>query len=96
MAKGNTKTTREAADRAVEMAEEVESSGHASTGGSELEAARAVLHKWIDTMTGVVVAPGLGRVTVIHPNGRTSTISSPDLPFAMSKPIEGRSKTSRK
>jgi hypothetical protein len=96
MAKTHSKTTREAADRAVEMAEEVESSGHASTSGSDLESARAVLHKWIDTMTGVVVAPGLGRVTVIHPGGRSSTISSADLPFAMSKPIEARSKTSRK
>jgi hypothetical protein len=96
MAKGHSRTTREAADRAVEMAEEVESSGHASTSGSELETARAVLHNWIDTMTGVVVAPGLGRVTVIHPNGRSSTISSPDLPFAMSRPIVGRSKASRK
>ena len=87
MAKGHTKATREAADRAVEMAEEVESAGHASTSGSDLESARATLHKWIDEMTGVVVAPGIGRVTVIHPNGRTSTISSPDLPFTMSKPI---------
>jgi len=87
MAKTHSKTTREAADRAVEMAEEVESSGHATTGGTELETARAALHRWIDTMTGVVVAPGLGRVTVIHPNGRVSTISSPDLPFTMSKPI---------
>ena len=87
MAKSKSKTTVEAAERAMEMAEEVEASGQASTGGSELEAARTALHKWIDTMTGVVVAPGLGRVTVIHPNGRVSTISSPDLPFAMSKPI---------
>ena len=87
MAKGHSSTTREAADRAVEMAEEVESAGHASTSGTELEAARASLHKWVDEMTGVVVAPGIGRVTVIHPNGRVSTISSPDLPFTMSKPI---------
>ncbi len=87
MARKHAETTRAAAEHAVDMAEEVESSGHASTGGNELETARAVLHQWIDNMTGVVVAPGLGRVTVIHPNGRSSTISSPDLPFAMSKPI---------
>jgi hypothetical protein len=98
MAKKKSDTTRAAAERAVEMAEEVESSGHASVKGSELESARAALHQWIDNMTGVVVAPGLGRVTVIHPNGRVSTISSPDLPFAMSKPIEHsvRRKSTRK
>lgn len=87
MAKKHSKTTRDAADRAVEMAEEVEASGQASISGAELESARAALHGWIDAMTGVVVAPGLGRVTVIHPNGRVSTISSPDLPFTMSKPV---------
>ena len=87
MVKRHAKTTRAAADRAVEMAEEVEASGQASTGGADLKTARAALHRWIDEMTGVVVAPGLGRVTIIHPNGRVSTISSPDLPFAMSKPV---------
>jgi hypothetical protein len=87
MAKRQSKTTRAAADRAVEMAEEVEASGQASVGGADLQAARAILHRWIDDMTGVVIAPGLGRVTIIHPDGRVSTISSPDLPFAMSKPV---------
>jgi hypothetical protein len=87
MGEDHSKTTRVAADRAVEMAEEVEASGHAAVKGAALEAARASLHQWIDNMTGVVVAPALGRVTVIHANGRVSTISSPDLPFTMSTPV---------
>ena len=36
-------------------------------------------------MKGVVVNHALGRVTVIHENGRASTISSPDPPFAISQ-----------
>ncbi len=78
---------RETADRVVEFAEEVEASADASLGGSSLDAARAALHKWIDAMSAVVVAPALGRVTIIHPNGSQSTISSPDLPFIMSAPL---------
>ena len=75
------------ADRVLEFAEEVEASGQSVVGGDALEAARAALHKWVDELTGVVVMPAFGRVTVIHGNGRESTISSPDLPFAMSKPV---------
>lgn len=74
------------ADRVLEFAEEVEASGQSVVGGDALEAARAALHKWVDDLTGVVVMPAFGRVTVIHGN-RESTISSPDLPFAMSKPV---------
>lgn len=81
-------TAQEAADRVVEFAEELEASADASLGGSSLAAARAALHQWIDEMTGVVVAPALGRVTIIHPNGRQSTIASPDLPFTMSVPLD--------
>ena len=76
--------TRAAADRVVKLEEEAESSGFASVEGTELERARAALHQWVDAMTGVVISPGLGRVTVIHGNGTRSTISSPDLPFRMS------------
>jgi hypothetical protein len=81
--------SREAADRVLEFAEEVEASGDAATSGDTLEAARAALHDWIDRMTGVVITPALGRVTIIHP-GVQSTISSPDLPFEMSTPIGDR------
>ena len=80
-----------AADRELELAEEVETSGHAAVDGAALEAARAALHQWVDGVKGVVVNAALGRVTVIHENGRASTISSPDLPFAMSTPVKPRS-----
>lgn len=75
------------ADRVLEFAEEVEASGQSVVDGTALEAARAALHKWVDELTGVVVMPAFGRVTVIHRNGAQSTISSPDLPFAMSAPL---------
>ena len=78
-----------AVDEAAELAAEVESSVEVKTGGSDLEFARAVLHEWVDAMRGVVVNAGQGRVIVIHENGRTSTIASPDLPFIMSRPVAG-------
>lgn len=78
------------ADRVLELAAEVEASGDATVGGTALERARAALHTWIDGVKGVVVNPALGRVTVIHENGRESTITSPDLPFAMSAPVNHR------
>ena len=81
---------RTTADRILEMAEEIEASGDASFGGAGLERARAVLHQWVDSMTGVVVTPALGRVTVIHDKGLASTIASPDLPFTMSTPVGSR------
>ncbi|CAN7489944.1 hypothetical protein LJR219_003367 [Phenylobacterium sp. LjRoot219] len=80
-----------AADRELELAEEVETSGHAHVDGEALEKARAALHAWVDGVKGVVINAALGRVTVIHENGRASTISSPDLPFAMSSPVKPRS-----
>ena len=75
-----------AADRVLELEAELEAAGSAATAGSALERAQATLHKWIDTVKGVVVSPALGRVTLIHQNGRLSTISSPELPFAMTAP----------
>lgn len=80
-----------AADRELELAEEVETSGHAAVDGAALEAARAELHRWVDGVKGVVVNAALGRVTLIHENGRRSSISSPDLPFALSTPVQPRS-----
>jgi hypothetical protein len=77
-----------AADQVLELEAELEAAGSAATGGSALERAQAILHKWIDNAKGVVVSPALGRVTLIHQNGRISSISSPDLPFVMSKPAE--------
>jgi hypothetical protein len=75
-----------AADQVLELEAELEAAGSAATGGSALERAQAILHKWVDSAKGVVVSPALGRVTLIHQNGRVSSISSPDLPFAMSAP----------
>ncbi|HTZ70740.1 MAG TPA: hypothetical protein VMB71_08845 [Acetobacteraceae bacterium] len=75
-----------AADHVLDLEAELEAAGNAATGGSALEIAQAQLHKWIDTVKGVVVSPALGRVTLIHENGRFSTVSSPELPFTMSAP----------
>jgi|HubBroStandDraft_1064217.scaffolds.fasta_scaffold00032_19 hypothetical protein len=82
---------RAAADRVIELEEELEAGGQASVDRTALDAARAALHKWVDEMTGVVVSPGLGRVTVLHGNGRPSTIASPDLPYRMSAPVRPHS-----
>jgi len=77
-----------AADQVLELEAELEAAGHAATGGSALERAQAILHKWVDSAKGVVISPALGRVTLIHQNGHVSSISSPDLPLAMSAPAE--------
>jgi hypothetical protein len=74
---------REAVDRVIELEQELEASGTAAIAGSELERHRAALHKWVDDLVGVVVSPGLGRVTVIHPDGRKSSIASATLPYLM-------------
>ncbi len=79
-------SSKAAADRVIELEEEVEASGYLVEGDA-LHEARKILHKWVDDMTGVVVSPGLGRVTVIHGSGRPSTIASAELPFIMSKPV---------
>lgn len=83
---------QETVDRVLELAEEVEAAGEASVGGSNLERVRARLHAWIDEMKGVVVNPALGRVTVIHENGRESTIASAELPFLLSVPVSVKPK----
>ena len=63
---------------------------YATVEGAALANARAAPQKWIDGMTGVVISPALGRVTVIHCNGRKSAITSADLPFLMSTPVAGK------
>jgi len=62
---------------------------YATVEGAALANARAAPQKWIDGMTGVVISPALGRVTVIHCNGRKSAITA-DLPFLMSTPVAGK------
>ena len=76
-----------AAERVLKLASELEAHGDVSTGASELEWARAILHQWIDEATGIVVTPAFGRVTIIHGGGRPSTIQSPELPYRMSRPV---------
>jgi hypothetical protein len=78
---------RAAADRVIELEEELEAAGSASVDRAALDNARAILHKWVDEMTAVVVSPGLGRVTVVHGSGKLSTIASSDLPYRMSAPV---------
>lgn len=78
---------RNAAERVLKLADELEAHGDVKVGGGELERARAALHKWIDAATGFVVTPAFGRVTIIHGEGRQSTIASADLPYAMSEPV---------
>jgi hypothetical protein len=73
-----------AAERVMELGEEVEASGH-TVDDAALAGARAALHAWIDGARRVVVNPALGRVTLIHDDGRISTITSAELPFLMSK-----------
>lgn len=78
---------REAANRVIELEAELESAGNAAIEGQALAFARAQLHKWVDSVTGVVASPGVGRVTLIHENGNESKIASPDLPFILSRPV---------
>lgn len=80
-----------AANRVMELQEELEASGFAAIDETALERSRAALHKWIDSVTGVVISPALGRVTLIHENGRESSISSAELPFILSEPVGNRS-----
>jgi len=89
----HTSNAKEAAARVIELEAELEAAGEAKVDGAPLERARAILHKWVDEMTGVVVSPALVRVTLIHPNGRFSTISSPELPFTLSLPAKQQSGT---
>lgn len=75
-----------AVDRLVQLEAELESSGEAKTGADALAEARAALHEWVETVTAVVASPGVGRVSLIHANGQTSTIASSHLPFLLSRP----------
>lgn len=77
-------------ERTLELARELEASGQAQTTPEAVAMARQQLHEWVDAITGVVITPALGKVTVIHANGRESTIVSAELPYAMSKPVGAR------
>ena len=81
------KSVEEAANRVLALEHELESAGLASTEATELAAARAALHHWVDTVVGVVASPGVGRVTLIHQNGHQSKIASPELPYLLSRTV---------
>lgn len=72
------------ADRIVELGQELEAPGNATTDEASLVRAREVLHQWIDSMRGVVVNPALARVTLIDEHGYAASIASADLAFQMS------------
>jgi hypothetical protein len=76
-----------AVERVTELESELEASAEATTGGDALARAREVLHRWVDSVTAVVATPGVGRVVLIHENGRESRIASPDLPTLLSAPV---------
>ena len=79
-----TEDVRAKTERVVALAEELEVSGEVSLDEAALRRDRAALHAWIDTAVGVVLTPGFARVSLIHANGKQSTISSWDLCLAMS------------
>jgi hypothetical protein len=78
---------REAADRVVELEAELEASGSATLEEVALARQRAILHDWVDTITGVVSTPGVGRVVLIHKDGKETRIASSDLPFKLAIPV---------
>ena len=61
---------RAAADRVVELEEEVEASGTAATDAAQLARARAALHAWVDEVIAVVVS--------LSGHCRTLVMSAPD------------------
>lgn len=77
----------EAAERAMRLEAEIEASSDAAIDGDALERARAILHEWVDSVTGVVATPGVGRVVLIHRDGGESRISSPSLPIRLAPPV---------
>ena len=82
----NNERVNEAIERTLELAAEVETVGEAQTEGEALARTRAALHDWVDTVVGVVINAGLGRVTLIHSNGKQSGVASSELPFQLSQP----------
>jgi hypothetical protein len=79
--------SRDAADRITKLEAELEAASDATTSGDALARSRAILHAWVDSVIAVVATPGVGRVTLIHANGRESRIASPELPALLSAPV---------
>lgn len=78
----------EATSRIVELEAELEAAGDATTAEGALAELKTILHDWVESVTAVVATPGMGRVVLIHANGRESRIASPDLPMLLSKPAK--------
>ena len=78
----------DAAERVIALEAELESAGEAALGEGQLAQSHAALHEWVETVVGVVSSPGVGRVTLIHRDGTQSSISSPRLPFLLSRPAK--------
>ncbi|MET0179834.1 MAG: hypothetical protein ABW194_05055 [Novosphingobium sp.] len=79
---------RDVAERVLELESELEASGEAALDADALDFAREALHKWVDTVVGVVASPGVGRAMLIHADGHESKIASPNLPFLLSRPAK--------
>jgi hypothetical protein len=77
----------QAVERVTELESELEASSDATTGGEALARARELLHAWVDSVTAVIATPGVGRVVLVHENGRESRIASPDLPNLLAVPV---------
>ena len=82
------RSIEESVERVIELESELEASGEATLEGNALVDARQELHKWVDTVVGVVSSPGVGRVMLIHQDGAESKIASPTLPFLLAKPAK--------
>ena len=82
-----TASLAQAIDRVTQLEAELESASNATTAGDALIRAREVLHRWVDTVTGVVATPGAGRVVLIHADGSESRIASPQLPMLLAEPV---------
>ncbi|MFT3968322.1 MAG: hypothetical protein QM690_20820 [Sphingobium sp.] len=79
-----------AIDHVLELAAELEVSGTAVVDDEAVARVRAVLHAWVDTVTGVALTPAFGRSTLIHEDGQRSTVQSSVLSFALSTPVGPR------
>ncbi|MFT4045319.1 MAG: hypothetical protein QM661_01365 [Solimonas sp.] len=80
----NEASIKATAGQIVELDKEVEATGHAAVDAPSVLRARKVLEEWARDIKGVVVSPAVGRVTLIHENGRTSSIASAELAFRLS------------
>lgn len=82
------RTVEEVVEKTLELEAEREVSGTGTVDSQAVAVARAELHRWVDSVVGVVAIPGSGRVTLVHENGLRSHIQSPDLPYRLTPPVK--------